>query len=215
MKKALLGSLLAFTTLIPVYSNASISQVNSTYFATAQTINFETGISQVLPIVEGVRFIQETYPSNFFGTAGSGLFGVLGYTNIVVDPYGTPGFSDLAIEFNRPMTAVGGWIGNISNFLNRDAPLVKVSVFDQGYKLLAERDIDLLTSGASVFLGFTSDSGIGRIEWRGLNGGFFSVDNVVLISPSPIPVPAAWVLFLSGSFIVYLLPKRGKAVPLN
>jgi len=187
--------------LLPSYCLASTFQVDQTYFAAgAQTIDFENGGYQVLPEVEGVLFIQEVLPSNFWGNCGSGLFGLRGYTNIVRgDPYSTPSFTDLAIEFSRPVYAVGGWVGNIYNFLSRDAPLVHVVVFDQEHNLLAERNIDLISSGGTpLFLGLASHVAIGRIEWRGLHGGFFGVDNVVFSSsvPSPRDSGASWIPLL-------------------
>jgi hypothetical protein len=208
--KLIQTSLVAFLVLMASQSYASTTQIDSTYFAAGTTtVTFETGVSQVLPDVAGVQFVQEVYPSNFFGTAGGGLFGVMGFINTVGDPYGTPRWSDLAVNFTTPVSAVGGWIGNIWNFLDSHESLVSVSVFDTDHNLLAERDINLLGLGnAPVFFGFASSESIGRIEWNGQNGGFFAVDNLMFNQASAVPDPSVWTLLCAGLIVMRLIPKR-------
>lgn len=153
---------------------------------------FETGQFQLLPTLAGVQFLQEPLPSNFSGTAGPGLFGHLALTNIVRDPFGTPRDTDLVVEFSTPVRQVGAWLGNIQNFLSTNPSSITVSVYDAGHHVLSEVKVALNgTEGPHPLIGFESEEGIQRIEWRGANAGFFAVDDLLFSRPTTVPLPAA------------------------
>jgi hypothetical protein len=209
--KPIATHLFALLALATVQAHASTTQVDATYFATkSQMIDFETGEYQQPPNVPGVQFAQEVFPSTFYGSRSGGLFGTYGYANIVSDPYGNPKFTDLAINFTTPVSAVGAWVGDIWNFLGSNESLVTVSLFDTNHNLLAQNDVNLSGIGTPVFLGFSSSENIGRIEWNGENGGFFAVDNLMFDQISAVPNPSAWMLFAAGLVVIRLMPKRAR-----
>lgn len=153
----------------------------------ATVVDFETGSSSLLPVVPGVSFPDTTAPlfrgNSLFGSPA--LFGAQSYTNFSISET----FSDLAIVLDTSAQAMGAWVGQNVGSSTSIATSITVSVFDESSNLLEQIAVVLPARGQpGLFVGFASSAGIARMEWRGSNTGFFSVDNITF---GPIPEPSS------------------------
>lgn len=195
-------------------TRADIMPITPSDFApSAQVITFETGTTE-LPTVPGVTFLDTppSDPSPWYGgsaTLSGGFFGNQNWANVVSATY-----SDLGIQFATPVLAIGGYVGNISNFLNQHPTAVTVQLFNSSLTSLGTVSVSLpATLNAPVFFGFTADAPIARFRVTGNNTGFFGVDNFTFgsLEGQRVPEPGS-TLFLgligAGAIFSLRLSKR-------
>ena len=181
-----LASVAAIAEAAPILSPAEFD-------ASATVITFEGSLS--LPVVPGVTFVNTSPPDSpwFMGSVGTtvSFFGTNGMANLVSTTY-----SDLAIVFASPVDAVGAWVGNVPDFRNSTVASVTVRALDSSSNVLETAVVPLSpANGTPTFFGFSSATGISRIEWLGGNSGFFAVDNVTFGDVAVAPEPASMLLF--------------------
>jgi hypothetical protein len=175
-------------------SQAALIPVSQSDFAPgAQVVTFETGTT-ALPVVPGLTFLNSGPSSSpWYGSSGdfSGFFGAEGWSNTVSSTYG-----DLGAQFNPAVQAVGGYVGQIPNFTNRNASQVTVELFNASLDSLGTASINLPAGfNSPVFFGFRADQPIARFRMTGNNTGFFSVDNFTFGS---VPEPASPLLVITA-----------------
>lgn len=182
------------------------------FSSSAAIIDFE-GPTTALPVIPGVTFPQEgpiNGPGWFASTTSftNTFFGNKVFANLV-----SSAFSDLAIEFATPVQAVGGWVGQLRNFLTANPETITFSIFGAN-GLLEEVEVLLPVLGFSTpaFVGLRSDAGITRVEWRNGNTGFFGVDNVIY-GAAAVPEPQTWLLTLAGLGLLGFVASRSRQSP--
>jgi len=164
------------------------------YFAPGfQVIDFEFGVSTLPDDLPGVTFVR-TPPNTpepwFAGTAGGGgrIFGGQFFGNLYSGSY-----SNLGIEFDPPVQAVGGWIRNIPAYPDeaQSVETLRISAYLSSGALLEQRIVGLPAADAPpVFEGFSAPEGIARIEWSSDDSGGFGVDDVIHGNLQAPEVPA-------------------------
>ena len=207
--------LLCFAVAAFTETRANIIAVSPSDFApSAQVITFETGTT-ALPTVPGVTFLDTPSSdiSPWYGgsaTLSDGFFGNQNWANLVSATY-----SDLGIQFATPVQAIGGYVGNIPNFLNQHPTAVTVQLFDSSLTSLGTVSVSLPpTLNSPVFFGFTADAPIARFRMTGNNTGFFGVDNFTFgsLKAQGVPEPGSTLVFgLIGAGTVFSLRRSKRA----
>ena len=152
------------------------------YFAPSfQVIDFEYGTTALPDNLPGVTFVSTPHiPGPWLaGSAswGGRIFGGQHFGNRYSGDH-----SDLGIEFDPPVQAVGAWIRNVPTYpdVARSVEHLRISAYLPSGALLEQRIVDLPAANAPpAFEGFFAADGIMRIEWSSDAAGFFGVDDVV------------------------------------
>jgi len=205
MKSRFIAAGLAVTLACALVSHAALTPVSgSDFLPGTPVVTFETG-SHALPSVAGLSFLTAGSPSPFnpwYGSSANfnGFFGTQGWSNTVSFPAEGTTYGDLGCDFNPPVQAVGGYVGQIPNFTGQNAPKVLVELYNSSLSSLGTAAITLSIVPAfdltgPVFFGFRADEPIARFRMTGDNHGFFSVDNFMFGS---VPEPASATLVLVG-----------------
>lgn len=185
-------------------------------FAPGATVwGFETGDEQSVGGGFGtVTFsVGQTFNGErFSGGAifGTDMFGAQRFTNTWngTDSSNPANYSNLAATFGTPQPAVGAYIGQVVNFQSRSPATGTVKVFDANLVLLDSLTLALPAAGAGpAFVGFAFPQGIARIEWHGVETGFFGVDNVTY-GTAAVPEPGSLGLLGLGATAIL---RRGRS----
>ena len=167
----------------------------------ASVVTFETG-QQSLPVVPGVRFVDEQTPWVFgvaVGRFDPPAFGNQVWSNVTAGLSGSA-FSDIGLVFDTPQQAVGGWAGTVTNFVNNPAEQITLRVYDAAGTLLESADVPVpMTLGVPEFVGIARPEGITRVEWVGQNSGFFGVDNFTY---GALPEPTHLLAAAAGAMLL-------------
>lgn len=221
------GLLIGPLSFFSLETHAAVQDVLPSDFAPSATlITFdETGTTE-LPSIPGVSFpydigVVVPLPQHYVaGAADSAHFqrpydpqyGIAAYSNLV----GSSGYSDLAIDFESPVAAIGGWLAPSTYY--DTAHVIDFRVLDAAGNLLGHRVVELSADpilDPFRFVGLGATAGIRRAEWRivgdVMREGGFSVDNVTFGDLRPVPLPAAGVLFGSAMGGVFAFRRRGRS----
>ncbi len=204
-REQLSGCCLTLVRMLELEGDLEVTPVDPPgHFAGFHLIDFESasGLPGDLP---GVTFVNtpKSDPDGWISGSsswGGRIFGARHFGNLYSGDY-----SELAIDFDPPVGAVGGWIRNVPQFPDEglSVEVLRVSAYGPSGQLLEERTVDLPAADAPpVFESFSAAGGIARIRWSSDGAGHFGVDDIVYGDPSAQAVPA---LSLPAQVVLALL----------